>query len=136
VSHFLRATPPNPELEAAQARLVARSAGRELTDEENAADYLERLKLRRQLLKQRATLDDFLQHLFHALEVAGVDHVGIGGDMDGGGGVEGLEDVSEYPKITLALLRHGLSEADVEKIWGGNVLRVLRAAEEFARAKK
>ena len=136
VSHFLLATPPNPELEAAQAKLVARSAGRDLTDEENAAEYLERLKIRRQLLKQRASFDDFLKHLFHALEVAGVDHVGIGGDMDGGGGVAGLEDVSEYPKITLALLRHGLAEADVEKIWGGNVLRVLRAAEDFARAQK
>ena len=78
-------------------------------------------------------IDDFLKHLFHAIAVAGADHVGIGADMDGGGGVTGLEDVGAYPKITLALLRHGVSEADVEKIWGGNTLRVLRAAEAFAK---
>jgi len=136
VSHFVVATPPNPELEAAQARLVQRHAGRVLTDAEEAEDYLERLKLRRALGKDRATLDDFLKHLFHAIEVAGVDHVGIGGDMDGGGGVTGLQDVSDYPKITLALLKHGLSEEDAAKIWGGNTLRVLRAAEETASQSK
>jgi membrane dipeptidase len=83
-----------------------------------------------------ATLDDVLKHLFHAIEIAGVEHVGIGADMDGGGGVAGLEDVGTYPKITLALLKHGLSEADVEKIWGGNTLRLLRAAEDFAKSQK
>jgi membrane dipeptidase len=132
VSAFVVAAPPNPELDAAQAKLVQRTAGRTLSDEENALAYLERLRLRRALGKNRATFDDFLKHLFHAVEVAGVDHVGIGADMDGGGGVVGLEDVSAYPQITLALLKHGLSESDVEKIWGGNTLRVLRAAEEFA----
>lgn len=133
VSHFVVAAPPNPELDAAQAKLVQRYAGRAQTDEESAAAYLERLKLRRELGKHRATLDDFLRHLFHAIEVAGVDHVGIGADMDGGGGVAGLEDVSDYPKITLALVQRGFTEEDIAKIWGGNTLRVLRRAEDFAR---
>lgn len=136
VSHFIVTTPPNPELEAAQAKLAARYAGRTQTDEENAAAYLERLKLRRELVKHRATLDDFLKHLFHAIDLAGVDHVGIGADMDGGGGVFGLEDVADYPKITLALLKRGISEEDVAKIWGGNTLRVMRAAEGYARAAR
>jgi membrane dipeptidase len=136
VSAFVKKTPPNPELEAANAKLVARASGRQLSDEESVALSLERLKARRELGKNRATLEDFLAHLFHAIEVAGVDHVGIGGDMDGGGGVAGLEDVSDYPKITLALLKHGLSADDVAKIWGGNTLRVLRAAEDVARASR
>lgn len=80
----------------------------------------------------RATFDDFLKHLDHALEIAGVDHVGIGTDMDGGGGVTGLEDITAYPKITAHLLAKGYSAADIEKIWSGNALRLLALAQAAA----
>ncbi|MSU50462.1 MAG: membrane dipeptidase [Opitutus sp.] len=130
---FLIDLPPNPELESAQARRTARESGRILTDAEDVALMLDLYRLRAEKIKVRATFDDFLKHLFHAIAIAGAGHVGIGADMDGGGGVTGLEDVSQYPKITLALLKHGVSEADVEKIWGGNTLRVLRAAEDHAK---
>ena len=80
----------------------------------------------------QADFETFMAHLNHALEVAGVDHVGIGLDMDGGGGLTGLHDVSDDWKITARLLREGYSEADVQKIWSGNVLRLLRAAEAEA----
>jgi len=62
--------------------------------------------------------------------VAGVDHVGVSGDFDGGGGIDGLEDVTDYPKITERLIAAGYSRDDVAKIWGGNALRVLKAADE------
>jgi len=65
----------------------------------------------------------------HAVRVAGADHVGIGCDLDGGGGFDGLRDVAAYPAITQALLAAGLSEAELAKIWGENTLRVFRAAE-------
>jgi membrane dipeptidase len=121
------------DINAAKKQLMAKYAGRALTDEEVAVVSIENRKIGQRFRPQPvATLDDYLKHLFHAIDVAGVDHVGIGSDMDGGGGVGGLEDVAQYPKITRALLQHGLSESDVEKIWGGNTLRVLRAAEEFA----
>jgi membrane dipeptidase len=71
--------------------------------------------------------------VLHALEVAGPDHVGIGADWDGGGGVTGMEDVSAIPKITERLLASGYSRDDLAKVWSGNVLRVLRAAEQYAR---
>ena len=72
-------------------------------------------------------------HIDHIIEVAGIDHVGIGGDFDGIERVPvGLEDVADYPKLTEELLRRGHSESDVQKILGGNVLRVLRTAEEVA----
>lgn len=75
------------------------------------------------------SLDDFIRHVERAVEVAGIDHVGIGCDLDGGGGgFEGLRDVSEFPNITRALLARGWSEADLAKLWGGNTLRVFRAA--------
>ena len=77
----------------------------------------------------RATFDDFLAHMLHALKVVGPDHVGIGADWDGGGGVVGMEDVIDLPKITAALLKAGYSETDIQKIWSGNVLRVLAANE-------
>ncbi len=71
----------------------------------------------------------FMRALLHCLDVVGVEHCGIGADWDGGGGVAGLDDISALPKITAALLAAGYNEADVAKIWSGNVLRVLRAAE-------
>jgi membrane dipeptidase len=80
----------------------------------------------------RATLEDFMKHLLHALEVVGPQHVGLGADWDGGGGVAGLEDVADLPKITQRLLAAGYSEQDLAAIWSGNVLRVLRKAEEHA----
>lgn len=76
-----------------------------------------------------ATMDDYVRHVLHAVKIAGVDHVGIGCDLDGGGGFEGVRAVSDYPNITRALQAAGLSETDLAKIWGGNTLRVFRATE-------
>jgi membrane dipeptidase len=73
-----------------------------------------------------------MKHVLHALEVVGPDHVGIGADWDGGGGVTGMEDVTSIPKITERLLAAGYSEGDLAKIWSGNVLRLLREAERAA----
>lgn len=75
-----------------------------------------------------ATLHDFIRHLEHAVEVAGIDHVGVGCDFDGGGGVAGLNDVSQYPALTAALLERGWTEEQLAKLWGGNTLRILAAA--------
>jgi membrane dipeptidase len=98
---------------------------------------------RRQLLRDRAALDArrpytsadfdlFMRALLHAIAVMGVDHVGLGADWDGGGGVIGMEDVSRLPRITARLRREGLSEADIAKIMGGNLLRVMRRAQALA----
>ncbi|NJC34897.1 membrane dipeptidase [Sphingomonas jejuensis] len=76
-----------------------------------------------------ADFELFMRSLLHLIEVAGVDHVGIGCDWDGGGGVLGMEDVAALPKITERLLAAGYTPADVEKIWSGNVLRLLAQAE-------
>ena len=73
--------------------------------------------------------DDFMASLLYLLKLVGPDHVGIGADWDGGGGVAGMDDVAALPKITERLLAAGYSEADIAKIWSGNALRVLRAAE-------
>jgi len=83
-----------------------------------------------------ATVDDVLDHIDRAVELAGIDHVGIGSDYDGVGDSLpiGLKDVSEYPNLVNGLLERGYSEADIEKIWGGNTMRVWAEVEAYAAA--
>ena len=74
-----------------------------------------------------------LDHIDHAVKVGGIDHVGLGSDFDGAVMPFGMDDISDLPKITDALLKRGYSEADIQKILGGNTLRVLQAAEDTAK---
>jgi microsomal dipeptidase-like Zn-dependent dipeptidase len=76
-----------------------------------------------------ATILDAMQHLDHAISVMGIDHVGLGTDFDGDGGVRGLADASELTLFTRQLLARRYSEADIQKIWGGNFLRVIREVQ-------
>jgi len=80
-----------------------------------------------------ATIADFANHIDHAVSVAGVDHVGIASDFDGGGGLQDWRDASGTQGVTEELLRRGYSEADIGKIWGGNLLRVLADVERVGR---
>jgi membrane dipeptidase len=78
----------------------------------------------------RATLDDVVAHIEHVVKIAGVDHVGIGSDFDGVSCTPaGLDDVSKFPSLTRALLERGYSAEKIRKIYGGNLLRVMRAVE-------
>ena len=80
-----------------------------------------------------ATLAQVADHVEHVRAVAGIDHVGIGGDFDGTPDVPvGLHDVAQYPALFVELLRGGWSESDLRALAGGNILRVLREAESFA----
>ena len=79
-----------------------------------------------------ATLDDFVRHIEHAAAVAGSGHVGIGCDLDGGGGeFDGLRDVADFPNITRALLARGWKEPALAALWGGNTLRLFRAVQRL-----
>lgn len=136
-SMYVAPSEQNPEYAQELAKLQARYGRVASLSTERAAELArERRALRAKYGIRQATFDDFLRHLLHALEVVGPDHVGIGADWDGGGGVAGMNDVVHLPKITEALLEAGYSERDLTKIWGGNVLRVLRAAEEYSRAAR
>jgi membrane dipeptidase len=83
-----------------------------------------------------ATVDDVLDHIDRAVELAGIDHVGLGSDYDGVGDSlpVGLKDVSEYPNLVNGMLGRGYSEEDVAKVLGGNLMRVWAAAEAYAAA--
>ena len=128
---YLRASTPNPQRQAARKALYAdMREGATMTAEKRAQLLAKRQEIDRLYPDtDRPTFDDFMKHMLHALEVVGPDHVGVGADWDGGGGVVGMEDVVDLPRITAALLKAGYSEANVQKIWSGNVLRVLAAAE-------
>jgi membrane dipeptidase len=99
--------------------------------EEARAEY----DRRRRELDERwppATLADLLDHIDHAVNLIGIDHVGISSDFDGGGGVDGWRDASETLNVTIELVRRGYSEEEIRKLWGGNLLRVWREVERVA----
>jgi membrane dipeptidase len=77
----------------------------------------------------KVTWEKIIEHIDQAVQIAGVDRVGLGSDFDGATMPLGMEDASKLPKITDALLKKGYSEADIEKILGGNILRVMEAVE-------
>jgi membrane dipeptidase len=77
-----------------------------------------------------ATFEMYMQHVTHALDLVGPDHVGVGADWDGGGGVTGMDDVAAIPKITERLVKLGYTETELAGFWGGNALRVLKAAHD------
>jgi len=77
----------------------------------------------------KVSWEKIVEHIDHAVKVAGADHVGLGSDFDGATMPIGMEDASKLPKITDALLKKGYSDADIEKILGGNILRVMEAVE-------
>ncbi len=85
----------------------------------------------------RANLDDVIAHIQHVRDIAGIEHVGIGGDFDGIGSLpDGMTGVDAYPPLLGALMARGWSEADIRKLAGENMLRVMRAVEAVAEAKQ
>ena len=82
----------------------------------------------------RGTIHDVIDHIEHVIEVAGIDHVGLGSDYDGVSVLPTqLDDVSSYPYITQALVDRGYREEDIVKVLGGNLLRVMHQAEQVAQ---
>ncbi|NCT72594.1 MAG: membrane dipeptidase [Xanthomonadaceae bacterium] len=133
---YLIDIPKIPERETAMGALGEKYGPEsELAVDRVPAYLAERRAIEARYPARRATFDDYMAHVLHILKVAGVDHVGIGADWDGGGGVAGLEDVSALPKITEALLAAGYTEQDVRKIWSGNLLRVIREAQAIASSE-
>lgn len=83
--------------------------------------------------KAKASLTDAIEHIDYAVKIAGIDHVGIASDFDGGGGLIGCDGSNDLINITVKLLEKGYSDSDIAKIWGGNFLRVLSTAQAAAQ---
>jgi membrane dipeptidase len=103
-----------------------------------ACTTLEEARINRAAMEKgelpKVAWEKIVEHIDHAVKVAGVDHVGLGSDFDGATMPFGMEDASKLPKITEALLKKGYTEPDVEKILGGNILRVMEQVERVAAA--
>ncbi len=134
LSSYLRDMPENPERDAAVAALRASmKPPSEMTDEERAAMRAAFDEINEQFPAPSANVQHVVDHIDHIVEIAGIDHVGIGCDFDGGGGIDGIFDVSEVANITIELVRRGYTEAQIEKIWGGNLMRVFRDVRAAAQ---
>lgn len=80
----------------------------------------------------RANVKDFVDHIDYVVKLIGIDHVGISSDFDGGGGIDGFNDATEAPNVTIELVRRGYTEEQIAKMWSGNLLRVMRDVEKVA----
>lgn len=131
LSDYLRQPVPNPEYEekVKELRERWRTMGTELTDEQQEQRWIEFSELKSKYVKL-ATVADAVNHIQHVIDVIGIDHVGIGSDFDGGGGLEDCADVSMMKNITREFIRRGYSRDEIAKIWGGNIMRVMRENQE------
>ncbi len=106
--------------------------GVELTPEQQRESIARRVAIEKQYPKPLSTVAEVVDHIDHMVNLIGIDHVGISGDFDGGGGVEGAMDVGQMKNITIEMLKRGYSEEDLKKFWGGNLMRVLDTCQEYA----
>ncbi len=128
----------DPGREAAEKKLqeaVAKQAGEKAYDSDND-DYRPEMEAGMAEIQKTyplATLDDYVKQIRHMVKVAGIDHVGLASDFDGGGGITSWKDASETRNVTAALRKAGFSDADIAKLWGGNLLRVWGEVERHAQ---
>ena len=122
---------PTAEQQAARDALDAEFGDRASWDQAKRDLYGERRDVIKAMAPE-ASVANFVDHIDHAVKIAGIDHVGIASDFDGGGGIDGWQDASETLAVTAELARRGYSETNIGKIWGGNLLRVMEAVEAEA----
>ena len=134
LADYLREVPPNIERDSAIAALRANMKQfDEMTQEEQRSARNAYQELNIKYPTPAATVEHVADHIDHIIKVAGIDHVGIGCDFDGGGGIEGVFDASEVMNITIELVKRGYNENQIEKIWGGNLIRVFKEVQAVAK---
>jgi membrane dipeptidase len=133
LSDYVKTPVSNPARDSARAALRKKYHNFDnLTNDEMKKAREEGRTVDKMFPQKLATVGDVVNHIDHIVKVAGIDHVGIGTDFDGGGGVTGCFDVSEMKNITVELLKRGYSESDIRKIWGGNLIRVMNKVQKVA----
>jgi membrane dipeptidase len=128
LSDYVKKPDPNPARDSAMVVLHLKYKNFEgLNPEQEKAAWNEYHEIMKKYHQKLASVADVVDHIDHIVKVAGIDHVGIGTDFDGGGAVSGCFDVSEMGNITLELVKRGYNEEQIRKIWGGNFMRVFKA---------
>jgi membrane dipeptidase len=132
LSNYLKTPEQNPEMEEKLKELKGKYG--EYNTLPDSIKKLVRNEYReiQKKYEKLATVKDIVDHIDHVVQIIGIEYVGIGTDFDGGGGVDGCRTVAEMKNITIEMLRRGYSKDDITKIWGGNIMRVLRKVEEVA----
>jgi len=131
---YLIDTGATPEYRAERRKLLESFGGdhHDMSDVEREQVKARMAELDRKYGIRKADFDDYMRHLLHIIEVAGWEHVGLGADWDGGGGVEGYEQISDLPKVVQALLDAGYDDKQVGAILGGNTVRLIGEVQALA----
>ena len=136
LSSYVEEPAANPLRDSAMAALREKYNNWEnLNDEQLASARSEWQQLNVDFPRALSNVARVVDHIDHIVAVAGIDHVGIGTDFDGGGGVADCYDVSQMENISIELVKRGYTEEEIEKIWGKNLMRVFRQVEEYAENK-
>jgi len=135
LSDYVKSPVPYPERDSAFKAIEDKYRNFEdLTKDEEKKAWKEWDEVDSIFPRPLAAVSDMVDHIDHIVKVAGIDHVGVGTDFDGGGGLADCEDVSRLGNITLELVRRDYSEEDIRKIWGGNIMRVMREVQKKRRS--
>lgn len=133
LSAYVKTPAPNPQRDSARAAVYEKHGSYYDLDETGREAFLvDWHRVDKDYPRELATVSDAVDHIDHMVELIGIDHVGIGTDFDGGGGLLDCFDVSQMGNITLELVRRGYTAAEIKKIWGGNLTRVFREVEDAA----
>lgn len=131
VSSFIKPSDPYPERDSARQALQEKYGSfNDLTDEEMDQARKERAAVNKKFPRKLASISEMIDHIDHIVDVTGIDYVGIGTDFDGGGALKDCYDVSQVKNITSELIQRGYSTKEIEKIWGGNFMRVFREVQK------
>lgn len=116
-----------------ELRVIWETKFKSMTDDEKKELRNEWRNLDEKYPNNLATVSDCVDHIDYVKNLVGIDYVGIGSDFDGGGGLDGVADVSEMPNITKEMLARGYTKKEIYKVWGGNFFRVFSEVEKFAK---
>ena len=137
LADYLREAPPNIQRDSAISSIRSKMKPiDQMTDQEKATLRMQYQKLNEKYPNPPATVKHVVDHIDHIIKIAGIDHVGIGCDFDGGGGIEGVFDASEVMNITIEMVRRGYTEEQITKIWGGNLIRVFNDVQAISEKMK
>jgi len=134
LSDYVKAPEPNPTRDSLHGAVYHKYHDWDNLTEEQVRNYRKEMRaIDAKFPSELATVADVVDHIDHIVKIAGIDHVGIGTDFDGGGGVEGCFDASEIGNITLELVKRGYSKEQIRKIWGANLMRVMNEVAKISR---
>lgn len=132
-SSYMMDIEPNEERSKSMKAWFEKYRSRDdLSEAEQIKATEEYIVIQKKYPKQLSTVSTVVDHIDHMVEIMGIEHLGLSGDFDGGGGVKKSMDIGQLMPVTVEMLRRGYSEADLEKFWGANVMRVLQASIDYA----